>query len=198
VLGILIILLPGQVFAKTTVLVLGDSLTAGYGLEKQQAFPQLLNDKLHQMGYTDTHVINGGFSGSTTASALQRLHWYMRIHPDILILELGANDGLRGLSIESIRSNLAKTIEYAKSQNILTILAGMKLPVNYGKAYTHQFEAIFTSLAKEYSLPLIPFLLKDVAGKPELNQSDGIHPNPAGHKIVAETVLTYLLPYLKK
>ncbi len=192
----LLLINPLVLPAQRTILFLGDSLTAGYGVEKQEAFPHLLDNRLKDLGYKDIQIINGGFSGSTTASALQRMRWYMKLNPEIVILELGANDGLRGHKIESIRSNLAKTIQFSLDHKIVTVLAGMKLPVNYGNTYTRDFEGLFKSLADEFSLPFIPFLLEGVAGDPRLNLADGIHPNPRGHKIVAENVLKYLRPLL--
>ncbi len=195
---ILLVLLsaPSVYSAEKTILILGDSLTAGYGVEKHEAFPKLLENRLHELGFIQVKVVNGGFSGSTTASAFQRIRWYMKLNPDMIILGLGANDGLRGHKIESIRSNLAKTIQFARDRNIVIVLAGMKLPVNYGSRYTRDFEAMFKSLSDQYEIPLIPFLLEGVAGKPELNLADGIHPNPKGHKIIAEIVLTHIRPLL--
>ena len=189
-----------QVLSKTetTLLILGDSLTAGYGVEKEQAFPFLLQQLLDQEGFSDVNVVNGGFSGSTTASAIQRMKWYMRIKPDIVIIELGANDGLRGHPVESIRANLEETIQFALENGIVTILAGMKLPVNYGKNYTQDFEEMFKQLADKYDLPFIPFILKDVAGDPSLNLPDGIHPNPEGHQIIARHLLSFVKPLLKE
>ncbi len=188
---------PALIFADTKVLVLGDSLTAGYGLEKEQAFPYLVNERLQSLGYLDIEVINAGFSGSTTASAVSRMRWYLKTKPDILILELGANDGLRGHPIKSIRKNLEDVIELSKSKGIKVLLAGMKIPRNYGKEYTQQFEGLYYSLAKDYEIPLIPFLLEGVAANPDLNLADGIHPNAKGHEIIAETVLTALIPIIK-
>lgn len=178
--------------AETTLLILGDSLTAGYGLQKEQAFPHLLDNKLKEKGYTGIKVVNGGFSGSTTASAYGRMKWYMRIKPDILLLELGANDGLRGHQIQSITANLEKTIQFAMQNNIITVLAGMKLPINYGSEYTRNFEEMYRKLANKYKITFIPFLLEGVAGDPKLNLADGIHPNPEGHKIITETVYPYI------
>ncbi len=188
---------PVQSTAKTKILVLGDSLAAGLGVEKQEAFPFLLENHLKKLGYTDFQVINAGFSGSTTASAKSRLKWHLRSKPDILILELGANDALRGHKIKNIKANLATVIQMALDNNIDILLAGMKIPVNYGSKYTKDFETIFTSLAKQYSIPLIPFLLEGVAINSHLMQADGIHPNPQGHIIVAQTVLKYTLPLVK-
>lgn len=191
-------MIPAHVLAqgKTTILVLGDSLAAGFGVEKEEAFPFLLEQRLKEEGFEDIRVVNGGFSGSTTAGALKRMKWYLKLKPDFLILELGANDGLRGHDIASIRRNLEKTIVYARERKMRVLLAGMKIPINYGKEYTLKFEQIFTSLAEQYSITLIPFLLDGVAGRKDLNLADGIHPNPEGHKIVAENVLAVIRPLL--
>lgn len=185
-------------YAKTTILMLGDSLTAGYGIEKEFAFPSLVEKQLLEKGFTDIRVINGGFSGSTSASAVKRMQWYMRVNPDVLVLGLGANDGLRGHKIESIKNNLSKTIEIAQSRNMKVLLAGMKMPRNYGKPYTQAYENLFGEVAEKYSIPLIPFLLEGVAGDPSLNLADGIHPNPKGHEIIASTVMKYLVPLLEE
>lgn len=188
--------LPLSVSAETTVLMLGDSLTAGYGVEKEQAFPALVEKHLKNQNISDVKVINGGFSGSTTASALSRLRWYLRIKPDILVLALGGNDGLRGLGVKEIEKNLAATIELAKKQGMTVVLAGMQMPPNYGDIYTRQFAAVYPTLSKRYHVELIPFLLEGVGGQVDLNIADGIHPNPDGHKIVAKTVLQHLMPIL--
>jgi acyl-CoA thioesterase I len=189
---------PSIAFGETTVLILGDSLTAGFGVEKEEAFPFLVEQRLINSGYKNIKIINAGFSGSTTASALKRMQWYLKLKPDILLLELGANDGLRGHPIESIRNNLEKTILFAQGKKMKILLAGMKIPTNYGTTYTKQFENIFFSLARDYPITLIPFLLEGVAGIRDLNLADGIHPNPQGHVIVAETVFKYLHPVLMK
>ena len=193
---VLLLLLPISAFAETTILMLGDSLTAGFGVEKEQAFPALVEKHLINNDFNEVKVINAGFSGSTTASALSRLRWYLRIKPDILFLALGGNDGLRGLGIKEIEKNLAATIELAKQQGMAVVLAGMKIPPNYGDIYTRQFESVFPLLAKQYQIALIPFLLEGVGGEVDLNIADGIHPNSEGHKIVAKTVLQHLLPVL--
>lgn len=193
----LVLLFPAAVSAETTIVMLGDSLTAGYGVEKEQAFPTLVETRLKEMGFPDIKVINAGFSGSTTASALSRLKWYLRIKPDILLLELGGNDGLRGLAIKELETNLAVTIELAMAQGMKVVLAGMKIPPNYGAQYTREFESVYPALAKRFDITLIPFLLEGVGGEPDLNISDGIHPNPEGHKIVSETVVRHLVLVLK-
>ncbi len=184
--------------AETIVLMLGDSLTAGYGVEQSEAFPALVERRLEELRYTDVKIVAAGFSGSTSASALGRLRWYLRIKPDILFLELGGNDGLRGLDLETTKKNLQATIQLALDKGMAVVLAGMKIPPNYGQEYTWQFERIYPDLANKFSIPLIPFLLARIGGKPEFNLPDAIHPNPDGHKIVAETVLKHLLPLLGK
>ncbi|SDU58634.1 arylesterase [Desulfobacula phenolica] len=188
-----------QLFAgegSVKILILGDSLGAGLGVEPQQAFPALIRDRLKLKGFDHVSLINGSISGSTTAGAVSRLKWFLRIKPDILVLALGANDGLRGLSIRQMTRNLDKTIVLAKEKRLRVILAGMKLPPNYGPEYAKAFEAVFASLAQKHDLPFIPFLLKDVAGIASLNQADGIHPNAKGHKIIAATVFDCILKQL--
>ncbi|MBU0972305.1 MAG: arylesterase, partial [Proteobacteria bacterium] len=141
-------------------------------------------------------IINGSISGSTTAGALSRLKWFLRAKPKILVLALGANDGLRGLSTEEMAQNLDKTIVLAKKNHIRVVLAGMKIPPNYGPEYSNEFARVFEALAEKYHLSFIPFLLKDVAGIASLNQADGIHPNQEGHKIIAATVFPFILEQL--
>lgn len=170
-----------------TIVFLGDSLTEGYGVAKESAFPSLIQKKLEQDKKT-TKVINAGVSGSTTASALSRLNWQLKQNPDVLFLALGANDGLRGLPIKQSYDNLSKAIELAQSKKVKVILAGMMMPPNYGTKYRQDFENLFKNLASKYRLKFIPFLLDGVAGQSELNLADGIHPNEAGHKIIAEKV----------
>lgn len=184
------------VMAKTTIVFIGDSLTSGLGVETNQAYPSLLDTMLKQNGYTEIHIINGSVSGSTSASAFARVKWFQKVKPNIIILALGANDGLRGLPTDQMKNNLSLAIEKAKQFGIKIILAGMEIPTNYGSQYTNSFRQVFQSLAVQYNVPLIPFLLQDVGGHPDLNQADGIHPNPAGHKIIATTVYPYLLESL--
>lgn len=170
------------------LVVLGDSLTEGYGVAKDQAFPALLEKKIHESGKKQWTVVNAGVSGSTTASGVGRMKWMFKSKPDLVILALGANDGLRGLKVEDSEKNLAKAIEYAQEQKVKVILGGLYMPPNYGKEYTEKFKQMYSTLAKKYKIPLIPFVLDKVAGDPKYNLADGIHPNEAGHKIVAETV----------
>ena len=190
-----IIFLSGIAFAQTLIVALGDSLTEGFGVSREEAYPYLLEKALLRKGYV-VKVINAGISGSTSASAYSRLKWYIRTKPDIVILALGGNDGLRGLSVEHMKKNLSKSIELAQSEKILVLLAGMQIPLNYGTEYTESFRNSFHELAKNYKLPMIPFLLKEVGGVSSLNQPDGIHPTPEGHRIITRNVLEYLEPLL--
>lgn len=179
-----------------TVLILGDSLTEGLGLETGEAFPELIAARLKAEGRSDIKIINGGVSGSTSASALGRLQWYARSKPDLMILSLGANDGLRGVPVDEMRSNLTKTIEFAQQNGIKVALTGMMIPPNYGPEYTESFARVFPELAEKYQVPFLPFLLEGVAAVPELNQADGIHPNVDGARIVADHVYRFLADLL--
>ncbi len=179
--------------AAPLVLCLGDSLTEGYGVAPEQSYPSLLERRLRESGRADARVVNAGISGSTSASAVSRLRWQLKAKPDVVILALGGNDGLRGLQIEETRKNLGEAIALARSRDVRVVLAGMKLPPNYGIDYTRRFEALFPALAEKHDVALIPFLLEGVAAKPELNLPDGIHPNAAGYQIVVENVLETLL-----
>ena len=186
--------LPAQ---ELKILALGDSLTEGFGVEKEEAYPYLLEQALMEKGYTQIRVINAGISGSTSASAVSRLKWYLRAKPKIMILALGANDGLRGLSVENMKKNLGSAIELAQSKNIRILLAGMQMPLNYGKPYTDSFKKAYFELAEQYNTGIIPFLLKDVGAIPEHNLEDGIHPNQEGHRILTRNVMEHLLPILE-
>lgn len=179
-----------------TILFLGDSLTEGLGLDEAENFPSLVARRLEADGRADVEIVNAGVSGSTSASGLGRLQWFARSQPDLLVLALGANDGLRGLDVNDMKKNLAATIEFAQANGIDVALAGMLVPPNMGPDYTSAFARVFPDLAAQYDLPLLPFLLEGVAAVPELNQADGIHPNVEGTKIVAETVYEFLLPLL--
>ena len=179
---------------RPKVVVLGDSLTAGYGLLEQQAYPALLQERLNEEGY-GWDVVNAGISGDTSAAGLQRLDWAMgEGDVRILIVELGANDGLRGLPISEMKKNLAAIIEHAQGKGVSVLLAGMEAPPNFGPEYTVSFRQVYRDLAKQYKVTLLPFLLDKVAGVAALNQSDGIHPNVEGARIVADTVWTVLKP----
>lgn len=170
-----------------SILFFGDSLTAGFGIEIEDAFPALIQQKIDSLGLS-YQVINAGLSGETTAGGKNRIDWVLKQAIDIFILELGANDGLRGVPLSETRSNLQAIIDFVRKNNseVKIILAGMQIPPNLGNEYTSEFKKIFPELAAKNNLELIPFLLEDVAGIPELNQDDGIHPTEEGHKILAK------------
>jgi acyl-CoA thioesterase-1 len=172
------------------ILFYGDSLTAGYGLSTEEAFPALVEKRLKDGG-KQYKVINAGLSGETSAGGLTRLDWVLRQPIDIFVLELGANDGLRGLPLEQTQKNLQAIIDKVSSKypNVKVVIAGMLFPPNMGPDYTEKFRKIFPALARKNNATLIPFLLQDVAGNEKLNIADGIHPNVEGHKIVADNVL---------
>lgn len=180
-----------------TILFYGDSLTAGLGLTTEEAFPALVEKKFKQQG-KPCKVINAGLSGETSAGGLSRLEWVLRQPVDVFVLELGANDGLRGLPIEQTQKNLQAIIDKVKAKypKAKIVIAGMMVPPNMGPDYTSKFRKIFPELAKKNNATLIPFLLQDVAGNEKLNQADGIHPNVEGHKIVAENVFKIVKPLL--
>lgn len=180
-----------------TILFYGDSLTAGLGLTTEEAFPALVEKKFKQQG-KPCKVINAGLSGETSAGGLSRLEWVLRQPVDVFVLELGANDGLRGLPIEQTQKNLQAIIDKVKAKypKVKIVIAGMMVPPNMGPDYTSKFRKIFPELAKKNNATLIPFLLQDVAGNEKLNQADGIHPNIEGHKIVAENVFKIVKPLL--
>lgn len=177
---------------ETRILFLGDSITAGLGVEKEAAYPAVVGRMLKQQGIADVTAINAGISGSTTASGVSRLKWHLKTNPHVLMLALGANDGLRGLSLENMAENLDNTIALALENNLCVILAGMEIPPNYGPEYTAQFRQVFRDLAEKHGIPLIPFLLDQVGGEADMNQADGVHPNKAGHRQIAATVLPYI------
>ncbi|WP_273566342.1 arylesterase [Maribacter halichondriae] len=172
-----------------TILFFGNSLTAGYGLDTEESFPALIQDRLDSLGMNYT-AINSGLSGETTSGGLNRLNWVLNQKTDVFVLELGANDGLRGIPLKETRKNLQSIIDLVKEKNPSTkiILAGMQIPPNMGQDYTDEFRKIYPELAAENDLRLIPFLLDGVAGIPELNLQDGIHPTAEGQKIVRENV----------
>ena len=177
------------------VIFLGDSLTAGYGLDTEQAFPALLEATFEAKGQP-LRVVNAGVSGDTTAGGLRRLDWLLRQEPDILMVALGGNDGLRGLDLEASEENLRQIVVQAQEAGAKIILAGMLMPPNYGVDYTEGFAAIYPRLTEEHGLTLVPFLLEGVAARPELNLPDGIHPTAEGQEILAGTVEPYLAAVL--
>lgn len=180
---------------RPRVVTLGDSLTAGYGLSIDEAFPARLQARLAAQGYP-FEVINAGVSGDTSAGGLRRLDWALEGDVRILILALGGNDGLRGISVDEMKRNLATIIERAQERQIAVLLAGMEAPPNFGPAYTTAFRQAFRDLAREYRLAFVPFFLDAVAGVPALNQADGIHPNAEGAGRVAENLWPALKPML--
>lgn len=179
-----------QVHAQT-ILFLGDSLTEGYHLAKEEAYPALIEKELKKK-HPSVKVVNGGVSGATSASGVKRLDWYLKTKPDIMLLCLGANDGLRGMKLQETEKNLSQLIEKAQQRNIKVILAGMQMPTNYGEPYRSEFQAMYPRLAKKYKLAFVPFILEGVGGVPEMNLPDGIHPNQKGHEIMARNVLKVL------
>lgn len=185
--------------AVKTVLFLGDSLTAGYGVDREEAYPALIQEKV-KAAALPWRVINGGVSGDTTAGGLRRIDWLLKQPVDVLVIELGGNDGLRGVKPAETKKNLQGIIDKAKKKypHIRIVIAGMQMPPNMGEAYSKEFAAMFPALARANDAVLIPFLLAGVGGKPDLNQSDGIHPTAKGHKLVADTVWQYLEPVLKR
>lgn len=179
------------------ILFFGDSLTAGYGLAQEQAFPALVEKQCIKNG-TPCKAINAGLSGETSAGGLSRIDWVLRQPIDVFVLELGANDGLRGLPLDQTRKNLQAIIDKVRGKypGVKIVIAGMMVPPNMGPDYTASFSKIFPELAKKNNATLIPFLLQDVAGYEKLNLGDGIHPNQEGHRIVANNVYHILSPLL--
>ena len=173
------------------VIFLGDSLTAGFGLSESEAYPALLAGRLAAAGRS-VQIVNGGISGDTTAGGLARLDWLLSQDPAVVVVELGANDGLRGLSLEETAKNLDEIIRRCRQAGARVLLIGMKIPPSYGPEYSSGFEALFGELAEQHELAWMPFLLAGVAAVPDLNQMDGIHPNAAGQRLLAENVLPYL------
>ena len=179
------------------ILCFGNSLTEGYGLKPEESYPSLLQNRIDSLGL-NYRVVNAGISGETTAGGKGRLGWVLKNKVDIFILELGANDGLRGIPIKETKRNLQSIIDTVqlKIPDVKIVLAGMQIPPNLGEKYTQEFKAIFPALAKDSSVYLIPFLLQGVAGEIELNQEDGIHPTAEGTKLVLENIWKVLVPVL--
>ena len=183
--------------ARPRIVMLGDSLTAGYGLERVQSYPNLLQQHLDAEGYK-YEVVNAGVSGDTSAGGLRRLDWSLDGDVRILVVALGGNDGLRGLPVDEMKRNLSTIITQGRQRGAAVILAGIEAPPNYGHEYTSAFRKTFRELADEHKIPLVPFLLDGVAGIPSLNIADGIHPNPEGAKVVERTVWRALEPLLDR
>ncbi len=188
-----------EISQEKIILFFGNSLTAGYGLDTEEAFPALIQDRLDSLGLNYT-AINSGLSGETTSAGLNRLDWVLNQNVDIFILELGANDGLRGIPIKETRENLQAIIDLVRQKNADTqiVLAGMQIPPNMGQTYAGEFQQLFPKLAEKNDIQLIPFLLEGVAGDPDLNQKDGIHPTSEGQKIVRDNVWDVLKDMIKE
>jgi acyl-CoA thioesterase-1 len=182
-----------------TVVFLGDSLTAGLGVQPAEAFPALIAEKIRKAGLP-FEVQNAGLSGDTSAGGARRIDWLLQRRVDVLVLELGANDGLRGLELKSLQANLQAIIDKTKAKNpqVKIVLAGMQVPPNLGKEYADGFQRIFADLARDNNATLIPFLLEGVGGHRDLNQPDSIHPSAAGHRVVADLVWRALEPILRQ
>lgn len=181
--------------ARPRIVAFGDSLTIGLGLLEQEAYPALLQNKINEAGY-QFEVVNAGVSGDTSAGGLRRLDWALEGNVKVLIVAFGGNDGLRGLPVSQMKENLSQIIDKARERSIVIILAGMEAPPNFGQEYATGFRQAFRDVALNKRVLFIPFLLNNVAGKPELNQADGIHPNQQGTQIVADTVWSVLEPLL--
>jgi acyl-CoA thioesterase I len=188
---------PGR--ERKTIVVLGDSLAAGYGVDPSEAFPAVLQKKIDEAGCNFT-VVNAGVSGDTTAGGLRRIGWLLKRKVDVLVLELGGNDGLRGIPVETTKTNLQAIIDRTREKypDAQFVIAGMQMPPNMGEQYNQSFRRIFPALAEANHAELVPFLLEGVGGKSELNQPDHIHPTAEGHRIVAENVWKVLKPVLEK
>lgn len=182
---------------RKTIVILGDSIAAGHGVDPSEAFPSLLQRRIDEQ-QLPFEVVNAGVSGDTTAGGVRRMSWLSRRPIEVLVIELGGNDGLRGISPDETRTNLEKIVSVAREKQpaVRIVLAGMQMPQNMGADYNRKFRELFAAVAKEKRTEFIPFLLEGVGGKPELNQPDRIHPNPEGHKIVASNVWSVLEPLL--
>ena len=183
--------------AGPRIVFLGDSLTAGYGLPKEASVPSLIQQRLRENGYPH-EVVNAGVSGDTSAGGLSRLDWSLEGDVQVLVIELGANDGLRGLPVASLKKNLTEIITRAQARGIQVVLTGMEAPPNFGAAYTSEFRDVYRQLAREHDVTFVPFYLEGVAGIPSLNIEDGIHPNAEGSRIIEKTVWSALEPLLAK
>lgn len=187
----------GKPATQGTIVAVGDSLTAGYGVPEADAYPAQLQRKLQQAGYR-WRVINAGISGETSSGALARAEWVMKLKPDIVILATGANDGMRGQDPELTRKNIDKMVGSLQSKGVVVVLAGMQMLTNLGPTYTKKFAAIYPRVAKERKIILVPFMLDKVAGEEKLNLSDGVHPTGKGYAIVTENLYPYVLQAIKQ
>ena len=181
---------------RPRIVAFGDSLTAGLGVPPQESYPSRLQRLLDEAGY-HYQVVNAGVSGDTTAGGLRRIDWVLKSRPRIVILELGANDGLRGQPIENIYENLRKILQRLKEADVKVLFTGMRIPPNYGIDYTTRFSDLYTRLAKEFDVSFMPFFLEEVAARRSLNQADGIHPTGEGYRIIVKNIFTALRPILQ-
>jgi acyl-CoA thioesterase-1 len=190
--------IPDSSIANRSILVYGDSLSAAYGIPRERGWVTLLQQRLHQQGYS-YQVINASISGETTSGGTSRINASLKqVKPDLILLELGANDGLRGLPVAEMQHNLNTMIKAGQAVGARILLIGIMIPPNYGPKYTRQFSESFPDLAKRYNLPLVPFLLDGIAGKPTLTQDDGLHPTAAAQGLILENVWKVLEPELLK
>jgi acyl-CoA thioesterase I len=188
---------PRAAANEPVIVALGDSLTAGFGVAAEEAWPALLENRLSREGYR-YRVVNAGVSGDTSAGGLRRVPWVLRARPDIAIVALGANDGLRGQSIEALAANLTEIVERLRAGGAQVLLAGMRVPPNYGADFARAFARVFADVAQRAQVAFMPFLLDGVAADPRLSLLDGIHPNAAGHRVIAERVWPFLKPLLRR
>jgi acyl-CoA thioesterase-1 len=195
---LLFIALQSAVASARTILVFGDSLSAAYGIPPEQGWVALLTQRLKAQGY-GYQIVNASVSGETSSGGRERLPRALQLHqPTIVVLELGGNDGLRGLPLEELRANLAAMVQLAQAAGAQVLLVGMRIPPNYGPRYTDGFARVFPDVASQYHVPLVPFMLQNVALDPQRMQQDGVHPNARGEPPVLETIWPQLLPLLKK
>jgi acyl-CoA thioesterase-1 len=183
--------------AERVVVALGDSLTAGFGVTAGEAYPARLAERLQREGYPH-RVVNAGVSGDTSAGGLARIDWVLRARPEVVVVALGANDGLRGQPPEALERNLEAIVRRLQAAGARVLLAGMLVPPNYGADYGRRFAAVYPAVARRTGVPLMPFLLDGVAADPRLNQPDGIHPTAEGHRVVAERLWPHLVPLLRR
>ena len=183
--------------AERVIVALGDSLTAGFGVLAEEAYPALLGERLRREGYA-YRVVNAGVSGDTTAAALRRVDWVLRSQPATVIVALGANDGLRHQSVTAMRNNLTEIVRRLRAGGATVLLAGMRVPPNYGPEYGRSFASVFPEVARATRVPLAPFLLDGVAGNAQLNQPDGLHPTREGQRVIADKLWPHLKPLLRK
>jgi acyl-CoA thioesterase-1 len=196
-LGLLAVLPVPARGTERVVVTLGDSLTAGLGVAADEAWPALIESRLRREGYA-YRVVNAGVSGDTTAGGLRRVDWVLRSRPEVAVVALGANDGLRGLATDAMESNLVAIVGRLRAGGARVLVAGMQVPPNYGAAYSRAFGGVFPDVARRTGSPLVPFLLDGVAADPRLNQPDGIHPNAAGHRAIAEHIWPHLVALLTR